>query len=163
MDILSKIPILDIILGLVILIFVIRGLKKGFIEMIMRVLSLGLSIGLGFFLSKPLGDFFVSIGLEKGAKVIAFLVIFILVMVVTNFIENKLIDLISFTGLDNLDRALGLLLGFVEGAIVAILIVGILSYQDYFDLSKLLDESYIAKYCIKVLFYSSRYRTLINV
>ncbi len=127
----SGISFLDIIFLLILLILVVRGAFRGFITEI----SLMAAPLLGILFAVLFSNLLVNVvALVTGAKesiwnhIIAFLIIFLLVYLLVFFIQGLLLDIVGRLNLHNLDRALGIVLGLVEGVLVIAILLIIASW-----------------------------------
>ncbi|MDD2680897.1 MAG: CvpA family protein [Patescibacteria group bacterium] len=113
----------DIALIIIVVGFVLNGLSKGLIRLLGKLAGLivGIFIASHFYLQFYQWGQGIFGGRESLGKVVSFIVVFILVTLVIDwvfiFIEKifKLISIIPFTGLIN--RLLGGALGFLEGSL----------------------------------------------
>jgi membrane protein required for colicin V production len=127
----NGISLFDIIFLLVLLIMVVRGAFRGFITEISLMAAPLLGILCAVLFSNLLAG---VVALITGAgesiwnHIIAFLIIFLLVYLLVFFIQGFLLDIVSRLNLDNLDRALGIILGLVEGVLIIAIFLIIASW-----------------------------------
>jgi membrane protein required for colicin V production len=144
-----KLEIIDIIFIALILIMVIRGGLRGFVEELMSMAAVVLGLGGAFFFysrggvyirEKFMGDTPVL------PEVLAFVILFLIVFLAIKLLEYVLRDIIDRINLDGADHFLGLLFGIVEGVILVALILLVISIQPLFDPAPLLENSVFARY-----------------
>lgn len=135
--------VLDICFAVVILIFAISGLIKGFIGELFGKLSFILGIFFAVVFNGKVESFFI----EKFdnpylPKIIAFLIIFIVVFVVLKILQVILQKLFSGKVLGGLDKSLGLFLGLLEGIVIVAFALYIMTVQPWFDLTEYIEQSF---------------------
>lgn len=136
---------LDVVFGLILLFLTIRGLFKGFVGEIFSVGAVVAGIGTAVFFSAALaGPVERVLHLRGWGHPVAFLGLFLAVYIVLKLIEKGVKGIVERINLENLDRALGFFLGFAEGVIVVGLLVFLLRFQTFVDMSKPLSESFVA-------------------
>ncbi len=147
-----KLNPLDIVFIVLIAAGAIRCAFKGFISEVMSFAALILGIVAAVFFSKAgAGLIDTYVGFSNWNQIIAFLAIFLVVYLVVKLIEGILHRLLDKIHLERLDRVLGFFLGFVEGALVVVLLVYLMRVQPIFDLQSLLDSSGIARFVLDII------------
>ena len=133
---------LDIVLALVIFFMLLRGLLRGAMAELFSVGAIVAGIAIAIFFSGPAG---VAVEEHMGwigwGRMIAFLGLFIVTYLVMKLAEKTLRRFVENVNLQNLDKALGLFLGLVEGLALAALIVFVIRLQPVVDLSDVLAGS----------------------
>ncbi|MDR1625183.1 MAG: CvpA family protein, partial [Spirochaetia bacterium] len=86
-------------------------------------------------------------GLNNWGRIIAFMALFLAAYVVMKIAQKTLKGFVESVNLQNLDKALGLFLGLVEGVALAALVIFLLRLQPVFDLQGILAGSL----CVKIL------------
>ena len=143
---------LDIVFSIIIIGMAVRCALKGFIAEFMAVASVLGGLIIGFLLFNPVAAFMEHyVGPFYLSSVVAFLVVFLVVYLIIKIFENALYKLVDKINLENLDRALGLFLGLIEGAVLVLLIIFILAVQPIADLSALLADSFIGSIGLRML------------
>ncbi len=143
---------LDYIFGGVIVILAIRGIFKGFITELLSMLAIILGIGSALLFSKKGVLVLERIWGQSGwNQVIAFLIIFIVVYIIIKLFENFLHSLFENLNLEKLDKALGFFLGVGEGFLLIVVVLFILNWQPFFDVSDLITNSFFAKFLLPLL------------
>ncbi|MEJ2664820.1 MAG: CvpA family protein [Spirochaetia bacterium] len=138
------ISILDIVFLLILLILIIRGGFRGFVTEISLMAAPILGILCAVLFSNMLSD---VTAMLTGAKdsiwnhIIAFLIIFLLVYLLVYLIQGFFLNLIGRLNLENLDRALGVILGLVEGVLVVAILLIIAHWLPWEGLQQLLQHS----------------------
>lgn len=140
---------LDVIFGILLLFFSLRGVLRGFIGEVFSVGAVALGLGAAYFM----GPYFAQVTeqtlhLPGWGNVVAFLGVFLLVYVLLKFIEKLFRGFIETLHLQNLDKALGLFLGIGEGLILILLLLWGLRVQPIFDVKSLLEGSWIARFLL---------------
>lgn len=156
--------LLDICVILIVLLFSILALVRGFVkELFGKVCIIG-AIALSIFLSPLLTSYIIKvIKNEVISLVLAYLLIFIASFLLLRIIQYILEKVFTLEILTSLNKALGLLLGFFEGIIVALLFLLILKAQHFIDLSALLEKSFAFRLAAPFINYSTSYiKTLPN-
>jgi membrane protein required for colicin V production len=139
--------VFDIVFGIIILFLALRGVLRGFIG---EVFSLGaIVVGIGaavLFSSLFAGYVESSLNLQGWGHVVAFLGTFLIVYVLMKIIEKALKGVVETIHLQNLDKALGLFLGCLEGIAAVGFLIFLLSLQPFVDLSGPLGNSFVASF-----------------
>lgn len=91
------------------------------------------------------------IGISRWSQIVAFLSIFLLVYLAIRLLEGLLQRVLEKIHLERLDRALGLVLGFAEGAIVVVLAIYLIRVQPLFDPGSILDDSVVAQFVLEIV------------
>lgn len=147
-----NIATIDIIFGALLIIFVLRCTLRGFVEEFMSVAAIVLGLIVGFLLFKNGADYLrTKMGLTVFPELAAFVLLFVGTFVVIKILEVILRDIIERIHIDSMDHIFGLLLGFVEGALIISLILLFLTYQPLFDSSSLLQKSWFAKLLLPII------------
>ena len=144
----SNFAVFDIVCLILILIFAVRCAIRGFLSELMSMASVVLGMLAALFFFKK-GGVFISErfmpGHEVLAQVIAFILLFLIVFLVVKIMERLLKDIIEGIKLGKADRFIGVLFGLLEGIIVVILVMYIISVQPLFDPDKILNNSIFAE------------------
>ena len=145
---------IDLIFLLVIFIFAIRGMLRGFIETVLNAAALlgGLVGGWFFYYSLSLN--LQRIGIIKASQLAAFLIIFIGIYLAVKIIEHYVKRVTEEKSIDNLDKAAGFLTGAFQGfLLVVIFIIIVLNVIKQFNiLNGYFDNSYVFQ-IVEKLFY----------
>jgi membrane protein required for colicin V production len=151
------VTVIDIVFGVIILLFVVRCAIKGFIAEILTMAAwvLGILAGVLFFeevaalirtsLLPSLQD------VQTLPEIMAFVAIFIAIFIVFKILAGILKGILEGIKLGGLDRFLGIVFGLIEGAAVVGLMLFILSIQPLFDASSLLYNSFFARFLLPML------------
>jgi membrane protein required for colicin V production len=123
---------IDIIIGVVLVIFAIAGFSKGFIKSLASLVAMILGIYLGIKLS----DYVAAIlanhidWSREYLFVIAFVIIFIIVVIIVSLIGKFLDNIISIAALGFFNRIAGLFFGLLKGAILLSVIITLFNFVD---------------------------------
>ena len=135
--------LIDWVFSALILIFAIGGIIKGFIDNVFGKIAFVAGIVLGVFFYKDLANVLLKdIKIEFAAKIISFLLIFVVTFLVIKIIQMIISKVFEWSILKSLDRTLGFIFGIVEGAAVVCLIVFLLTAQPFFNAMNILDGSF---------------------
>ena len=143
---------LDVALGLVVAALAVRGLLRGFVGEAFAVAAVALGTLSAVLLGgrvAPLIERLFGPSIWSGA--LASLSLFVVVYLVVALVGGGLRSGVESLSLEQLDRALGLLLGFFEGLLVAAGVLVILKMQSLFDARGLLRESLFARTLLPLL------------
>ncbi len=118
--------LVDIILGIFILVFLINGIRKGFIASVVHLIGLIVAVFLigkiGYNVRIALMEQFSTS--ETIATIIAYILIFLVIMLIAKIITIILHKIVTFLNLKFLDRILGGLFGILNGILIlAILLI----------------------------------------
>ncbi len=137
---------IDIGFFIIILVFAISALIKGFLNELFSKISViaGLAFAIIF---TPKLDVFVhnSIKNETLSKVVSFFLIFIVVFLVVCIIQQIVKKIFSGEIMAGLDKTLGFLLGVIEGLIVTVFVIAVLKVQPWFNISSIFEGSFFYK------------------
>ena len=150
----SSLPVIDYIFIFLILLMIVHGYIKGFIEELFSWAALILAIWVAVLLNSAAAAFIRQRAMQNVRvvpEILGFAAVFILIMVVIKFLEKILRDVIAGANLGNVNKILGALFGLVEGFAFVILVIFVLSVQPLFDPSKILSESVFAQIMLPVI------------
>ena len=150
----SNFQVIDIIFVSLILLMVVHGLIKGFVEELFSWAALVLSIWAAVLLFPSGGEFIRQRFLQNVRVVpelLAFVAIFLLIMLVIKLLERILRDVIAGANLGTVNKFLGAIFGLIEGFAFTTLILFVLSVQPLFDASKLMGESIFAQFLLPLI------------
>ena len=139
--------ILDIILGIFLLLFMINGIRKGFIAGVIHLIGLILAIIIIGSTATPVKNgliehFHLS---ETLALILAYILIFLIIMVIVRIVIIILHRIVQTLQLMWLNRLLGAVFGIFNGLLILGLIIlglNLLPFQE--DVRAFTDKSYIA-------------------
>ena len=144
-------PVIDYIFVFLILLMIIHGYVKGFIEELFSWAALILAIWAAVLLN-PAGAAFIRERTMQNVRVVpellAFLAVFIIVMIVIKILERILKDVIEGTKLRAVNKIFGALFGIIEGLAFTALIIFVLTVQPLFDASGIFADSIFARYLL---------------
>lgn len=133
---------LDAIFCLVILFFAITAAAHGLINEIFGKASFVVGVIAAMIFTPVLEVYVLDTVKNAGAaRVLSFLIIFVMAFLILRIVQGILKKLFSLNILKSLDRALGLMLGVVEGVVAVALVIFVLKAQPWFDTEHLLHGS----------------------
>ena len=134
---------IDWIFSIIILIFAISGVIKGFIDNVFGKIAFVAGILLAYLFYKDIATGLLKdIKIPVAANVIAFLLIFVVTFLVIKIIQMIVAKVFEWSILKSLDRTLGFIFGIVEGLALVCLIVFLLSAQPFFNTQTIFDGSF---------------------
>ncbi len=135
--------IIDWVFSIIILIFAVSGLIKGFIDNVFGKIAFVAGILLAYLFYKDIATGLLKdIKIPVVANIISFLLIFVVTFLVIKIIQMIVAKVFEWSILKSLDRTLGFIFGIVEGAAVVCLIVFLLSAQPFFNTQTLFEGSF---------------------
>jgi len=150
----SNIPVIDLVFLILIVLMLIRGYVKGFIEEIFSWAALVLAIWVAVLLY-PAGAEFIRSKIMQDVRyvpeVLSFLAIFLIVTIFLKMVEKILKDVVTGAKLGGVNKVLGLVFGLVEGFTLTVLILFVLSVQPLFDASKIIADSIFAQILLPLI------------
>jgi uncharacterized membrane protein required for colicin V production len=150
----SKMLVIDWIFASLILLMIIHGYLKGFIEELFSWAALVLALWAAVILF-PAGGAYIRTRAMENVRVIpellAFIAIFLIIMAVVKALERILKNVISGANLGGVNKILGAVFGINEGVALTTLVIFLLRSQPLFDPSKILGESFFARLLLPLL------------
>ncbi|MCR4954493.1 MAG: CvpA family protein [Treponema sp.] len=135
--------IIDWVFSIIILIFAISGVIKGFIDNVFGKIAFVAGILLGYLFYKDLAAVILKdIKYPYVANGLAFLLIFVVTFLAIKILQMIIAKAFEWSILKSLDRTLGFIFGIVEGLAVVCLLIFILSAQPFFSVENLFDGSF---------------------
>ena len=135
--------VIDWIFGIIIVVFAVSGLIKGFVDNVFGKLAFIAGIICGWIFYKSMATSLLKdIKLPYAANILSFLLIFVVVFLIIKLAQMIISKIFEWSILKSLDRTLGFIFGIVEGAAVVCLIIFLLSVQPFFDVTNLFDGSF---------------------
>jgi membrane protein required for colicin V production len=150
----GNLPVIDYIFIFLVLLMIVHGFIKGFIEELFSWAALILAIWVAVLLNPATAAFIrerVMQNVRVVPEILGFAAVFILIMIVIKFLEKILKDVIAGANLGNVNKILGALFGLVEGFAFVILVIFVLSVQPLFNASKILQDSVFAQIMLPVI------------
>jgi len=150
----GNLPVIDYIFIFLILLMIVHGFIKGFIEELFSWAAIVLAIWTGVLLNSAAAAFIRQRAMQNVRvvpEILGFAAIFILVMIVIKFLEKILKDVIEGANLGNVNKILGALFGLIEGLAIVILVIFVLSVQPLFNASGILGDSVFAQIMLPVI------------
>jgi len=162
----SNIPVIDMIFFVLIILMIVHGYVKGFIEELFSWAALVLALGTAVFLYSAGAEFIRRRAFQNVryvAEVIAFVVIFLVVMLLIKMLEHVLKDVIVGAKLGGVNKLLGAIFGLIEGVALTALILFVLAVQPLFNPAKVIGDSFFAQLLLPLIQIPlSRGREIIN-
>ena len=147
----SNLSVIDVVFIALIVLMLVHGYVKGFVEEIFSWATIVLAIWMGV-LFYPAGGAFIRTKILENVRVVpellAFVAIFLIVTFILKMLERILKDVIHGAKLGNLNKILGALFGVIEGLAITTLILFVLRVQPLFDASNLIGESIFAEFLL---------------
>ena len=148
--------VIDWVFSGIILLFAIGGVIKGFIDNVFGKIAFIAGIILAYLFYNDIANGLLKdIKVEFAAKIISFLLIFVVVFLVIKIIQMIVAKVFEWSILKSLDRTLGFIFGLVEGGAVVCLIIFLLTAQPFFNSMTVLDGSFYYN-IVNSLFHSTK-------
>ena len=109
----------DIVLCVVVLVSATIGLSRGLVKEVLSLIAWVAALFIAYFYAPRLAETF-SADLGSFRVVLAFLALFIVVLVLASFVQWLIGKLVETTGLSGTDRLLGFLFGSARGLVVCL-------------------------------------------
>jgi membrane protein required for colicin V production len=144
---------LDIAFCVVLTVMAIRGVIRGFVAEVLSAASVVLALIVAALLTNVVSGIIISLfGESMWAPVAAFLGLFVIVYIIVKLLEGTIHHGVEKLNLENLDKALGFLLGLLEGFLAIGVILFILHLQPFIDVKEILSLSFFAQIILPILF-----------
>ncbi|MDR1955412.1 MAG: CvpA family protein [Treponema sp.] len=145
---------IDIIFAIFVLLFVVRGALRGFLDEILSIASLVLGfLGAVFFHKK--GAELIRTKIPQDIRflpeILAFGGVFCLIFIAVKVLELLLKDTFRQIALGGVDRVLGIFFGLIEGLVLVTLALFLLQVQPFFDGEFLFRESRFAELLLPII------------
>lgn len=142
--------VLDIISIIIFIIVVVRCVMRGFVEEFLSMAAVIFGIAGAVFLAGPVGKILETyFNLTMWSQIIAFLGSFIIIYIIIKILEGIIHNIFDKLNLDRLDKALGFLLGLLEGFLIVAVLIFLLSWFAWvplLNIEQLLADSLIARF-----------------
>jgi membrane protein required for colicin V production len=147
----SNLAVIDYVFIALILLMVIHGYFKGFVEEIFSWASIILALWMGV-LFYAAGGAFIRTKIMENVRVVpevlAFVAIFIIVTIVLKLLKRVLEDVIEGAQLGNVNKVFGAVFGVIEGLAITALVIFVLRVQPLFDASSIIGESVFTEFLL---------------
>jgi len=150
----NNFPVIDVIFLILIVLMIIHGFVRGFITELFSWAAFILAIFAAVSLYHPAGEFIRSKFMQNVKyipEIFAFIIIFILVILLLKMVEHVLKDIVEGAKLGGLNKILGLIFGLLEGVALVGVILFVLSVQPVFDASKIIKDSFFAQFLLPLI------------
>jgi len=147
----SNLPVIDYVFIALILLMVVHGYFKGFVEEIFSWATIVLAIWMAVLFYQAGGAFIrtkMMANVRVVPEVLAFVAIFVIVTVVLKLLERVLEDVIQGAQLGTFNKVIGAVFGAVEGLAITTLVIFVLRVQPLFDASGIIGESIFAEFLL---------------
>jgi membrane protein required for colicin V production len=150
----GNLPVIDYVFIFLILLMLVHGYIKGFVEELFSWAAMILAIWAGVLLNAP-AAVIVREKLMPNVRVVpeilAFIAIFLIVMIIVKLLERVLKDVIAGANLGAVNKVLGAVFGVIEGFAFTLLILFVISVQPLFNPSKILGDSVFAGFLLPII------------
>jgi membrane protein required for colicin V production len=120
----ERMSALDYVFVMIVFLSAILGMWRGIVSEVLSVLSWLLALLAAWFYASEIAPLFAqSIDVPLWRLVVAFVLIFVVVLLLVSLIRHGLRELLHALGLRSIDRFFGFLFGSVRGLVVALLLV----------------------------------------
>jgi len=146
----SNLPVIDLVFVVLIVLMVVHGYVKGFIEEIFSWASIVLAILLAVMFYKAGSEFlrtqFTALANVKVVpEILAFVAVFLIVGLVLKMLERLLKDVVMGMKLGGLNKALGAVFGVIEGLAITTLVLFVIRVVPFLNDADLLADSVFAE------------------
>jgi len=149
-----NLPVIDYIFIFLILLMVVHGYIKGFVEELFSWAALILAIWAAVLLNSAAAAFIRQRAMQNVRvvpEILGFAAIFVLVIIVIKLLEKILRDVIEGANLGAVNKFFGALFGIIEGFAFVILVIFVLSVQPLFNPSKIFAGSIFAQIMLPLI------------
>ncbi|MBU8912937.1 MAG: CvpA family protein [Spirochaetales bacterium] len=148
----------DFVFAIAVVILALRAAIRGFVKELLGTAALILGIVAAVLFSGLASGLIDDlVGSSVWSQVIAFLGIFLIVYLVMKIFEGALNRLIERIHLNQLDHALGLFLGIVEGIVVVFVFLLLIQIQPFFEPETLIGGSLFARVLVPFLPFAAEF------
>ena len=147
-------PVIDLIFLILIVLMLIHGYAKGFVEELFSWAALVLSMLAAVFLYSRGAEFIRTKTMENVKyipEILAFVAIFLIVMIFLKMLERVLKDIIMGAHLGGVNKILGALFGLLEGFALVAIILFVISIQPLFNPVKVIGDSIFAQILLPII------------
>lgn len=142
MEQIQSISTLDWVIITVVVISTLISLKRGFVKEVMSLVTWVVAFIVAVKFTGPLQTLLVDqVQNDQIRYIVAFIALFIASLVIGALVSFTLGSLIQATGLSSTDRVIGMLFGFVRGALVVVAFVSLLSLSPAIEKSEMWKSS----------------------
>lgn len=150
----SNFLVIDLIFFILIVLMLIHGYVKGFIEELFSWATVVISMLAAVFLHPMVASFIRSKAMANVRyvpEILAFVAVFLAATIILKMIERVLKDVIAGAHLGGANKILGAVFGLLEGVALTAIILFILSVQPVFDASKVIGDSIFAEILLPLI------------
>jgi len=139
--------IVDIIVVVIILVFIIRGYLKGFVNEVFSLLIIAGSLVASFLLYRPLSNITSNFLNSKELSIfLSFIAVFVLTAIFLILVRNLFISLLENLNLTDIDSLLGLVIGFIKGGLILTFVLMFFAFRNILKTADLIRSSYFFPY-----------------
>ena len=147
-----SLSLIDIIFILIILIASLRGAYVGMIAEIVSLASLFISLLLAAVFYGDGAEWIQDrSSLNDIAYIIAFAGIFLVCFIVFKILQKGIVKLVDDSAMEGMDKILGFFFGILEGILIIFLVVYLINFQTFFDISGIVKGSELIPYMERFL------------
>ena len=150
----NNIPVIDLVFLVLIVLMIIHGYVKGFVEEIFSWASLILAVYAAVFFHPAGAEFLRSRGMQNIRlipEILAFIAVFGAVILVVKLLERVLKEIIAGMRLGGVNKVLGLIFGLLEGLALTAIILFVFTVQPLFDPSNVIEDSIFAQFLLPLI------------
>ncbi|MCL2381610.1 MAG: CvpA family protein [Treponema sp.] len=150
----TYVPVVDMIFLILIALMLTRGYIRGFLLEFFTWASLLVSLWAAALLHPAGAEFIrgrVMQDVQHVPEILAFIGVFVVVMLVAKMLEHILRDVIAGAKLGGVNKFLGAVLGLVQGLTLTAVVLFVLSIQPLFDASTIIEGSTFAQILLPII------------
>ena len=142
MDQIQSITTLDWLIIAVVVLSTLLSLKRGFVKEVMSLVTWVVAFIVAVKFTSPLQSLLVDqVQNDQIRYIVAFIALFIATLVIGALVNFMLGSLVQATGLSSTDRVIGMLFGFVRGALIVVAFISLLSLSPAIEKSDMWKSS----------------------
>ncbi|MBJ7552223.1 CvpA family protein [Marinomonas ostreistagni] len=142
MDQIQSITTLDWLIIAVVVLSTLLSLKRGFVKEVMSLVTWVVAFIVAVKFTSPLQSLLVDqVQNDQIRYIVAFIALFIATLVIGALVNFILGSLVQATGLSSTDRVIGMLFGFVRGALIVVAFISLLSLSPAIEKSDMWKSS----------------------
>jgi membrane protein required for colicin V production len=143
---------IDIIVCIILLVFAVRGVTKGFVHELFSLIIIVSGLALAVVFYRPFSSV-VRIFVENDdlASILSFIALFVGATLVLVVIRNALSGLVESLNITDVNAALGLVVGVSKGALLCSVLLVFFTYRRVLNLHRVIDDSFLFPYLKRFL------------
>ena len=150
----SNIPVIDMIFVILLILMIVHGYVKGFIEELFSWAALVFAVWVAVLLHPAGAELIRSKAMQNVRyvpEILAFAAVFVVVVLFCKMLEKILKDVIMGAKLGGANKVLGAVFGLVEGLALITLVVFVLTIQPLFNPTAILSDSIFAQIVLSII------------